>query len=139
MASLASGVLSRAAQPTQIGAIRTAIGLTLLARPALLARVLGVDRATAERLDWLAATAAARDLALGAGTIWAARRRVPGESRVATWVVAGAACDVADAVIVSRAIRRRQVNPVLGAAVALSALGGVALGALALRRERLVS
>lgn len=106
-----------------IGAIRTAIGLAFLAAPVTAVRTLGVDTATAGRLDWLARMTAARDAVLGAGTLAAAAR----DEGVAPWLVAGAAADAADAVVLGTAIARRRAGGpgALGSAV----LAGLATAA----------
>jgi hypothetical protein len=76
-------------------------------------RFLGVDTATSRRLTWLAQMTAARDIALGVGTVIAAARG-RGSSG---WLLAGAGCDAADAVAISGALARKQVSPVAAAAV----------------------
>jgi hypothetical protein len=98
----------------------------MLARPLLLPRPLGVDSVTASRVDWLVRMAGARDFALGAGTL-AARR----EGGLRTWLVASMASDVADAVVLTHAVRRRQIGRIMGGAAALSAVVAAALGAYA--------
>src|SRR3954468_20843013 len=78
----------------QLGAVRVGLGVAMLARPLLLPRPLGIDAVTAGRVDWLVRMAGARDLALGAGTLAASKT---GGQR--SWVAAGLASDVADAVV----------------------------------------
>ena len=71
--------------------------------------------------------AGARDFALGAGTLAAAKT---GGQR--TWVAASLASDVADAVVLTRAVRRGQIGRVMGGGAALSAVVAAALGVVAL-------
>ena len=114
---------------------RLALGAALLAYPAPMIRQLGVDRASAARMSWLARTAAARDAALGAGGVVAVvrGRGQPG------WVLAGVACDVVDAVVLVQAAQQRRVDPLRGrlmvGAAAVSAAAGT-LSAVGLLRRR---
>lgn len=108
--------------PLAIGAGRAGVGLAFAVNPVQSVRFLGVDTGTARRLTWLAQMAAARDLALGVGTVAAVVR---GQGSGA-WLLAGAACDAADAAALGSALARRQVSPptaaaVIGVAVAASA------------------
>ena len=111
----------------QLGAVRVGLGLAMLARPLLLPRPLGVDSLTASRVDWLVRMAGARDLALGAGTLAAVR-----SGGVRTWLLACAASDTADAVILTQAVRRGRVGRIMGGGAALSAVVAVALGAVSI-------
>lgn len=70
---------------------------------------------------------AARDVALGVGTlVTSARGRGSGG-----WLLAGAACDLADAAALTGAITRRQVAPVAAAGIVAGALAvsAIAVGA----------
>ena len=115
--------------PLAIGAGRLTVGLVFLVKPIESVRFLGVDSATAARLDWLARMTAARDAALGAGTVATAligRGSSP-------WLVAGAACDAVDATVIGIAATQKRVATlpaaaVIGAAVAATA---VALASIA--------
>jgi hypothetical protein len=98
---------------------RVGIGVSMLARPALLPRVVGVGSATAARVSWLGLMVGARELALGVGTLNALRRH----RDVGPWLLGGALSDVADAAAFAGATARRDVQPVLGALVALTAAG----------------
>src|SRR6059058_3062330 len=112
-----------------LGAVRVGLGTVMLLRPLLVPRPLGVDSVTSKRVDWLVRMTGARDLALGAGTLAAART---GErSGLRTWLVASLASDAADAVILTDAIRRGRVGRIMGGAAALSAVAAVAAGAAA--------
>jgi hypothetical protein len=121
---------AQAASPSVLGAIRVTIGTTMLARPMLLPRPLGVDRITAGRISWLVRMVGARDFALGVGTL-AARRR----GGLLVWLGLAACCDAVDAVALGRATRRGDVGPVMGALATATAVGGVALSAVAITDE----
>ena len=112
---------------TQLGALRTGLGVVMLTRPMLVPRPLGVDSITATRVEWLVQMAGARDLALGAGTLAAGRS---GGQR--TWLLASLGSDVADALTLGNAVRRGHIGRFMGSAVALSAVVAAALGVAAL-------
>lgn len=101
----------------------------MLARPALLPRLAGVDAATAARVSWLGVMVGAREVALGIGTLDGLR----GGGDARAWLVAGALSDVGDAAAFGRATARGQVAPALGALAAVTALGSAATQLLSLR------
>lgn len=103
-----------------LGAGRVAIGAWMLGRPGGLGRFLGVDRVTAERTTWLTRMVAAREVALGAGTLAAVRRG----GAVGPWLVAQAVADAGDAVAIAGGLRRRQVRALPAVLVILAGLGG---------------
>jgi hypothetical protein len=118
---------------------RVLVGAAVLARPEVLARGLRIDAGTARRTAWLARMFGARDLAIGAGTLYAlSRDAAPGP-----WLVASAVSDATDAAVLTGAIRRRQVSAppaALGAALGIVSVGvqagaGWALRAGAVSRE----
>ena len=117
-----------------IGGGRTLIGLVFGAAPVTAIRSMGVDGATATRVEWLARMTAARDAVLGAGTLAATRSGRGSRS----WLLAGAASDAVDALAVTAAIRSRRVGGPgawgAGALGAGAALVGV-WAALATRRR----
>jgi hypothetical protein len=117
----------------QIGLARAGLGVSLLAAPVPLIRMVGVDTATARRMAWVTRMAAARDLALGAGTVAAVRSAgAGGDARDgARWVAIGAAADVADTLIITAALRAGRFGTIRGALMAGSAVGGAVLGAVA--------
>jgi hypothetical protein len=88
---------------------RTAIGLSVLARPELLVRGLGGDSGTARRTGWLARMFAVREIALGAGTLVALRPGAADRSAARLWLVASAVTDAVDAAAMVAAIRAGQV------------------------------
>jgi hypothetical protein len=106
-----------------IGAGRIAVGAIFFANPVLSVRFLGVDGGTAARLDWLARMAAARDAAIGAGTLISARtgRGMTG------WLLAGAVCDAADAAVIGHALAHRRISVIPGAVVVAGAAVGSAV------------
>jgi hypothetical protein len=106
-------------------AIRVGVGVSMLARPALLPRLMGVDKGTAARVSWLPLMVGAREVALGAGTY--AALASGGDAR--WWLAGSAASDAVDAAAFGRAVRRGHVQPVLGALVALTAAGSAVAGA----------
>ncbi len=93
--------------------------------------MLGVDSATANRLSWLARMAAARDIALGVGTVAGA---LSGRGSNG-WLLAGGACDVADAAAIANALKRQQVSALPAVIIIAGALaaGGVAIATVARR------
>lgn len=97
---------------------RVGVGVALTLRPTLLPRVLGVDSTTARRVAWLSRMAGARDLALGVGHLHAAAAGEP----TARWVIAGAACDTADAVALLGAVRRGHVRRSTGVLAGVAAV-----------------
>lgn len=107
-----------------IGAGRAALGAGFLLAPVASVRVLGLDTATAQRVTWLAQMAAVRDGALGAGTAAATAR-----GRGGGWLLAGAASDLTDAVVISAALRQGRLRgvraqAVVGFAAAMAAMAG---------------
>jgi hypothetical protein len=112
-----------------IGGGRVAIGVAFALNPVTSVRVLGIDTATANRLAWLAQMTAARDIVLGAGTLFAS---ISGRGS-GPWLLAGAASDLADAAALTGALTRRQVAAVPAIAIAAGAVGlaGVAVASVA--------
>jgi hypothetical protein len=103
-----------------------ALGVGMLARPALVPRPSGLGQAEAQRVHWLARLTGGRDLALGAGALAAARS--PAQR---LWVAAGVLSDAVDAVVLTRAVRNGDVGRLMGGLAAASAVGAAALGAVA--------
>ena len=92
------------------------------------ARSLGVDTATAKRMEFLSRMMAGRDVVIGVGTLVS--------RRPAGWLAAGAVADAIDAAVIAQARRDgRASGPIAAAmvpgAAALALVGGVAaLGTL---------
>jgi hypothetical protein len=116
--------------PTALGVVRTGLGAAMLVRPMIVPSPRGVDSITRIRLAWLARMLGARDLALGAGTLAA------GAGGAGPWLAVSAWADAVDAVVLGRAVLRREVAPVTGALAAASAVGAVAAGVVALAERR---
>ncbi len=110
---------------------RVGIGAVFLAAPVLSVRVLGVDTATARRIRFLARMAAARDIALGAGVLTA-----DAAPDAAPWLLAGAAADLVDAVVITAAVRQGALRRLPAGAVALGAAVAAAAGTWAALRLR---
>ena len=85
---------------------RVVAGATILLRPEALARALRVDAGTARRTAWMARMLGIRDLALGAGTLFALTRGGQPEP----WLLASAASDAVDATALGGGLRARQVG-----------------------------
>lgn len=122
-----------------VAVARIGVGVSMLARPTLMPRVLGVDSVTAERVSWLTRMAGIREVALGAGTLRAIRRSGSGSGSgsgagsgdARAWVLGSAACDAVDALVFAGAAARGRVHPALGwgvAAVAVAATGANVAG-----------
>ncbi|MDX6287277.1 MAG: hypothetical protein QOG53_2762 [Frankiales bacterium] len=122
---------TRARLPVTLGVLRSALGATMLVRPMLLPRPLGVDRITADRISWLVRMLGARDLALGVGTLVATRR-----GGLPPWLVLAGAADTVDALALGQATARGDVGRVLGTLAALAGAGGAALSAIAYSDQR---
>ena len=129
---LGNGVGGRLGGRTALGAIRTGIGVVMVAQPSLLPRILGADRVTAERVSWLTRMVGIREIAIGSGTVAA-----PGRG----WILAGIASDIGDGLSVASAVRARHVNRVTGAGTVLAAAVGIAMGVaeVAARKPPLVA
>lgn len=116
---------------TGLGAGRAAIGVGFLLAPTFSVRLLGVDAASAKRMTFLARMAAVRDLAVGAGTL--ASRSGRG---VVPWLIAGAAADAVDALVIAGAIRSGPAGGIPAAATAAGAAAVVPLGVWAAAQLR---
>jgi hypothetical protein len=102
-----------------VGWGRVALGILATARPTMLPRMLGSDTGTAQRAAWIVRMFAAREAALGAGTVAALRDgRNPGP-----WLYAQAAGDVGDALALVAAVRRGHLGK-RGMLLALVAAAG---------------
>ena len=128
-----SRAATRSAAAVLIGCGRVATGVVFGLHPVQSVRFLGVDSGTAGRVVWLARMTAARDAALGVGTVLSA---VTGRGS-AGWLLAGAACDAADAAALGHALSRRQVAavPAAGVIAVASAASAIAVGLVL--RERI--
>ncbi len=114
-----------------VAAVRVALGVAALVRPRGAARPWVGPSAGQPAGTVLGRAAGARDLALGAGVLVAARQ---GPRAERTWVVAGAFCDAVDASTTFAHWRRLPARGRLLAGGA--AVGATAVGALAAARVR---
>lgn len=104
-----------------------AVGAFFFAAPVLSVRLLGLDSATAKRVTWLARMTAARDGALGAGTLAAAASGRGARS----WMLAGSFCDAADAAVLVAALRSGRLKGLAATAITAGAAAAAVLGAAA--------
>jgi hypothetical protein len=111
-----------------VAALRVGLGVSALVSPGLAARPWVGETAGDPAGTVLGRAAGARDIALGAGVLLAARQGVRAER---TWLVAGAFCDAADATTTFAHWRR--LPPGGRFLVAGAAVGAAAVGALAAR------
>lgn len=118
-----------------LGGLRCLIGAVMIGDPPRLARLLGVDSVTARRTGWLTMMIGAREVALGAGSLYTLGRGGSGQHGYA----AQALTDAGDAFALVTAVRARRISTTIGVAVAASAAAGAALNLAAARaagRER---
>jgi hypothetical protein len=108
---------------------RVGAGGAMLARPALLPQVAGVDRASSRRAGWMVRMLGVREVALGAGAAHAALTHRP----LRAWLIVGALVDCTDAVSIAADIRTRRLPPVRAAVIAATAAGAMAAGLVAVR------
>jgi hypothetical protein len=110
-----------------LAGMRMAVGACSWAAPRLTGKLFGLDSEANPQAPYLARLFGARDLALAWGALGAegsARRQ---------WLVAGLACDAADALAGLAAGREGYLPKLTSALVSATALSGVAMGAIALR------
>jgi hypothetical protein len=121
------------AMALQIAAGRAVIAASILASPVRSARMLGADTATAQRVTWLTRMMGVRDGAIGVGGV-AAIRSKGGAS--GPWLLAGAASDAVDALVLAGALKRGRVKGIVPTAIVPLAAGAAALGAVTALRLR---
>ena len=134
--SLASPLASKVRERATVGQLalgRAAAGASMIVRPTMLPRLMGVDSAAATRLGWSVQMLGAREVAVGLGTLASVRG---GDRRATrTWVAAGVLCDAVDALAMTGALLRGRVGKGAGAATLAVALGAVAIGLDALQSD----
>jgi hypothetical protein len=113
----------------QLTAVRIAVGVGAWATPRLAGRLFGLDAKANPQSPYLARLFGARDVALAWGTLSS-----EGESQ-RRWLLAGLACDVADAVAGIAAGREGYLPKVASVLVSGTAISAAALGAVALRES----
>lgn len=112
---------------------RAGLGVMMLVRPRLLPGALGVDSATSARMAWLVQMLGAREVALGLGSVVAARSGDLPACR--TWLGGSLLSDAADAVAVAGAVGRGQLKRLPGVALVAVAVAAVAVQAAELARR----
>lgn len=121
--------VNRAATIRSLAGLRLAIGASAWATPRLAGRVFGLDADANPQAPYLARLFGVRDVALG----WGAMTSSGDTQR--KWLLAGMACDVADALAGVAGARARYLPPVTGVLVTGTALAAAALGAAALGED----
>ena len=110
-----------------VSTARIGFGVLVAVAPALVPRLLGVDRQTAQRIGWLPRLVAGREIALGAGTLLARRKGTD----TGYWMAAQAVADGTDGLAILAALRHGHVNRVTGVLFVLFAAAGVSLSTVA--------
>jgi hypothetical protein len=113
-----------------LSGLRIGIGAASWTTPRLAGRLFGLDAGANPQSPYLARLFGVRDIALAWGTLGsegAGRRQ---------WLLAGVACDLADALAGIAGARRGYLPRATGAMVTGAALTAAALGAGALRDQR---
>lgn len=110
-----------------LAGLRIAVGAGAYATPALAGTLFGLEPKRNPQAPYLARLFGVRDVALAGGTLASsgAERR--------TWLLAGLACDVADAAAALLGHREGHLSGPIAALLATPALAAIALGAIALQ------
>jgi hypothetical protein len=109
--------------------IRMAVGISAWSAPRLTGKLFGLDADANPQSPYLARLFGVRDLALACGVLGSegsARRQ---------WLVAGLACDVADALAGAAGGREGYLPKLSSALVSATAVAGAAMGIAALRED----
>jgi hypothetical protein len=117
--------VSRTGTVKTLAALRVAIGVSSWTTPRVAGRLFGLDAQANPQAPYLARLFGVRDVALGWGALSTA-----GEVQ-RQWLLAGLACDVADALAGIAGARARYLPPVTGVLVTGTALAAGARGAAA--------
>lgn len=120
------------AMARQIAAGRSVIAAAIMAAPVVTVRLAGTDTATARRVTWLTRMMAIRDGAIGVGGVLAARRG----TNVAPWLLAGAASDAVDTVVLAAALRNGHAKGIAATLTLPLAAGTAVAGVLTAARLR---
>jgi len=112
-----------------LAGLRLAIGAAAWGTPRLAGRMFGLDAGANPQSPYLARLFGIRDVALA----WGALSSEGDTQR--QWLIAGVACDLADAAAGVAGARGGYLPRVTGALVSGTALSAAALGAAALRRR----
>jgi hypothetical protein len=108
---------------------RMALGLTMWTMPRKACKAVGIDVSGNPQSPYLARLFGARDLALATGVLG-----TEGDAQ-RQWLLAGLACDAADALATIAAALRGYLPKVTSAKLAATALGAAGLGVAALRNQ----
>jgi hypothetical protein len=119
--------VSRSSAVSALAGLRLAVGIVAWLFPRLAGRLFGLDVEGNPQLPYVARLFGVRDIVLGFGVA-----TTEGEAQNA-WLRAGLACDAADFAAGVLAGRDREIGPVTTVLVSAPALGGVAMGLVALR------
>lgn len=109
----------------QLSLARAAAGAAMLAAPARVPRVLGVDSASATRMAWATRMLGVREVALGLGS--AAAQRRPDAAAARLWVWAGLCTDAVDALTLAAGTARGTLSRVTAPALCAASAGAVAV------------
>jgi hypothetical protein len=107
-----------------IGAGRIGLGGAFLAAPETSTRLLGLDAVTARRISWLARMTAARDIALGVGTLVSSLSGRDAE----IWLLGGAASDAVDSIAIAAAVKAGRLPVLKAGSMVLLAAAAAAAG-----------
>ena len=110
-----------------LGGIRAAIGLSVWAAPRATGKLFGLDSDANPQAPYLARLFGARDLALAWGAL-----ATDGDARRG-WLLAGAACDAADAIAGVAGGRAGYLPKLTSALVSATAVAALLLGLSALQ------
>jgi hypothetical protein len=112
-----------------LAGLRIVIGVSSWATPRVAGRLFGLDAVANPQAPYLARLFGVRDVALGWGALGS-----DGDAR-RQWLLAGVACDIADALAGIAGARARYLPPLTGLLVTGTALAAAALGAAALNES----
>jgi hypothetical protein len=121
--------MDRKSTISALAGLRVAVGVASWSTPRLAGRLFGLDAQANPQSPYLARLFGVRDVALAWGALTST-----GESQ-RQWLVAGLACDVADALAGVAGARGGYLPQVTAVLVTSTALSAAALGASALREQ----
>jgi hypothetical protein len=121
--------VSRRSTVNALAGLRIAIGVSSWATPRVAGKLFGLDAGANPQSPYLARLFGVRDVALGAGALGS-----EGESQ-RQWLLAGLACDLADAFAGLAGARGGYLSKLTSALVTGAALAAAALGGAALREQ----
>jgi hypothetical protein len=119
-------VLKQLLDPRGLALGRTAVGVSMLARPTLIPTQLGVEPQAAAAMTWAMRMLGAREVALGLGALTSRQ-----DSR--RWLAGGILSDAVDALAVGAALKQGSVKPVTGGGLTVVAVSATVIGLNAFR------